>query len=87
MTTATAWAALAAEERKRHRRAWGSIQEKNPSKPKKQTGRTVGTYNPERLALIKKLIGQGMNNAEVARAIGVSESSIRYWRVKYNIQW
>ena len=86
MTTATAWAALAAEERKRHRRAWGSVQEKKEPKPKKQT-RTVGTYNPERLALIKKLIGQGMNNAEVARAIGVSESSIRYWRVKYNIQW
>lgn len=87
MTTATAWAALAAEERKRHRRAWGSIQEKKDPKTKKQTGRPVGTYNPERLALIKKLIGQGMKNAEVARAIGVSESSIRYWRAKYNIQW
>jgi len=87
MTTATAWAALAAEERKRHRRAWGTVPENPKTKPKKQARRSVGTYNPERLALIKKLIGQGMNNAEVARAIGVSESSIRYWRVKYNIQW
>lgn len=87
MSIATAWLELAKEERKRHRRHWGSLEKHDIPKIKKQSGRPVGTYNPERLALIKKLIGQGLNNAQVAREIGVSESSIRYWRSKYNIQW
>jgi len=87
MSIATAWLELAEEERKRHRRHWGTLEKHDIPKIKKKSGRPVGTYNPERLALIKKLIAQGFNNAEVAREIGVTESSIRYWRAKYNIKW
>lgn len=85
MSIATEWLKLAREERKRHRRHWGTLEKHDIPKIKKQSGRPLGTYNPERLELIKTLRRQGLSNADVAKQVGVSESSIRYWRAKYNI--
>lgn len=43
------------------------------------------SYNPERYELIVKLRKQGKSNREIARILKVSDTSIRYWRRRYNI--
>jgi DNA-binding NarL/FixJ family response regulator len=85
MTTATAWAALAKQENAAYRKKWGtSLQRQKREDPKpKQKGRPKGTYNPERLALIKELIQEGFRTVDIAREAGISESSVRYWKAKY----
>jgi len=85
MTIATAWAELAKQERKAHRQKWGTLQVKSKPKPPKQKGRPHGTYNPERLDFIRQQVKARKTNAEIARALDISESSIRYWRAKYDI--
>lgn len=84
MSEATAWLELAKQERAAHRRAWGTIpqQQAQPKKPYKPKG----TYNPERLALIKEMISEGFTNTMIAEELGVTDSSIRYWKNKYNLR-
>ena len=85
MTIATAWAALAKQENAAYRKKWGtSLQQQKREEPKpKRKGTRKGTYNPERLALIKELIDEGFRTVDIAREAGISESSVRYWRAKY----
>jgi DNA-binding NarL/FixJ family response regulator len=85
MTIATAWAALAKQENAAYRKKWGTgLQQQKREQPKpKQKGRPHGTYNPERLALIKELVNEGFRTCDIAQELGISESSVRYWRAKY----
>jgi DNA-binding NarL/FixJ family response regulator len=85
MTIATAWAALAKLENAAYRKKWGTgLQQQKREQPKpKQKGRPHGTYNPERLALIKELVNEGFRTCDIAQELGISESSVRYWRAKY----
>ena len=88
MTEATAWAELAAQERAAHRRKWGRhtpVESEKASPPKKPKGR-VGPYNPERLEKIRQWVHQGKTTAWIARELKISESSVRYWRVQYNLR-
>lgn len=88
MTEATAWAELAIQERAAHRRAWGRtspVQSEKMPPPKNPKGR-VGPYNPERLKQIRQWVHQGKTTAWIARELQISESSVRYWRVKYNLR-
>lgn len=88
MTIATEWERLAAAERQRHRRHWGrtpALDSEKPEKPYKPTV-TVGTYNPKRLAEIKKMVRNGARNVDIANHLKISESSVRYWLQKYNIR-
>jgi DNA-binding NarL/FixJ family response regulator len=88
MTEATAWAELAAQERAAHRRAWGRtspVQSEKMPPPKNPKGR-IGPYNPERLEQIRKWVHQRKTNAWIARELKISESSVRYWRVQYNLK-
>jgi len=85
MTIATAWAELAKKENAAYRKKWGTgLQQQKREQPKpKQKGRPVGTYNPERLALIKEMIEEGFRTVDIANELGISESSVRYWKAKY----
>ena len=85
MTIATAWAALAKQENAAYRKKWGTgLQQQKREEPKpKREGTRKGTYNPERLALIKELIEEGFRTVDIAREAGISESSVRYWKAKY----
>ena len=88
MTEATAWAELAAQERAAHRRKWGRhtpVESEKTPPPKNPKGR-VGPYNPKRLKQIRKWVHQGKTTAWIARKLQISESSVRYWRVKYNLR-
>jgi DNA-binding NarL/FixJ family response regulator len=83
MSIATAWLELAAQERARHNETWGRIPEKKEEKyiPKKRKG----PRNPKRLELIREMIREGLRTVDIADELGVSESSIRYWRKYYNL--
>lgn len=83
MSIATAWLELAAQERARHNKTWGRIPEKRKEVyiPKKRKG----TRDPKRLELIKEMIREGFRTVDIAEELGVSESSIRYWRKHYNL--
>jgi len=85
MTIATAWAALAKQENAAYRKKWGTgLQQQKREEPKpKQKGGRKGSYNPERLALIKELIEEGFRTVDIANELGISESSVRYWKAKY----
>ena len=85
MTIATAWAALAKQENAAYRKKWGTgLQQQKREQPKpKQKGRPHGTYNPERLELIKELVNEGFRTVDIAEELGISESSVRYWKAKY----
>ena len=85
MTIATAWAALAQQENAAYRKKWGTtLQQQKREEPKpKQKGRPHGTYNPERKALIVEMVREGFRTVDIAREVGISESSVRYWRAKY----
>jgi transposase-like protein len=84
MSIATAWLELAAQERARHNKTWGRIPEKRKDEkyiPKKRKG----TRDPKRLELIREMIREGFRTVDIAAELGVSESSIRYWRKHYNL--
>jgi len=85
MTIATAWAALAKQENAAYRKKWGTgLQQQKREDPKpKRKGTRKGTYNPERLALMKEMISEGLRTVDIARELGISESSVRYWKAKY----
>jgi DNA-binding NarL/FixJ family response regulator len=85
MTIATAWAALAKQENAAYRKKWGTaLQQQKREEPKpKQKGRPKGSYNPERKALIIEMVREGFRTVDIAREVGISESSVRYWRAKY----
>ena len=87
MTIATAWAALAKQENAAYRKKWGTglqQQKREDPKPKpKRKGTRKGSYNPERLELIKEMIGEGLRTVDIANELGISESSVRYWKAKY----
>lgn len=85
MTIATAWAALAKQENAAYRKKWGTgLQQQKREEPKpKQKGRPYGTYNPERLALIKEMVEEGFRTVDIANELDISESSVRYWKAKY----
>ena len=85
MTIATAWAALAKQENAAYRKKWGTgLQQQKREEPKpKQKGRPVGSYNPERRDLIIEMVREGFRTVDIAREVGISESSVRYWRAKY----
>jgi DNA-binding NarL/FixJ family response regulator len=88
MTIATAWAELAIQERAAHRRAWGRtspVQSEKMPLPKNPKGR-IGPYKPERLKKIRRWVRQGKTNAWIAQELQISESSVRYWRLKYNLR-
>ena len=85
MTTATAWAELAKKERRAHRQKWGSLQIKNKKKLKTEEGAPRGTRDPERLDFIRQQVRARKTNAEIARDLEITESSVRYWRAKYDI--
>jgi DNA-binding NarL/FixJ family response regulator len=85
MTIATAWAALAKQENAAYRKKWGTgLQQQKREDPKpKRKGTRKGTYNPERLALMKEMISEGLRTVDIANELGISESSVRYWKAKY----
>jgi DNA-binding NarL/FixJ family response regulator len=85
MTIATAWAALAKQENAAYRKKWGTgLQQQKREDPKpKRKGTRKGTYNPERLALMREMISEGLRTVDIARELGISESSVRYWKAKY----
>jgi len=85
MTIATAWAALAKQENAAYRKKWGTgLQQQKREQPKPtRKGTRKGTYNPERLELIKEMIGEGLRTVDIANELGISESSVRYWKAKY----
>ena len=88
MTTATAWVELAKQERAAHRKRWGTIaqQNKQPKPKPKQSGRPHGTYNQERLDLIAEMVREGFRTVDIAEELGISESSVRYWKAKYELR-
>lgn len=88
MTTATAWAELAKQERAAHRKRWGTIaqQNKQPKPKPKQSGRPHGTYNQERLDLIAEMVREGFRTVDIANELKISESSVRYWKAKYELR-
>jgi DNA-binding NarL/FixJ family response regulator len=84
MSIATAWLELAAQERAAHNKRWGKIPQKKGEEkyiPKKRKG----TRDPKRLELIREMIREGLRTVDIAEELGVSESSIRYWRKHYNL--
>ena len=85
MTIATAWAALAKQENAAYRKKWGTtLQRQKREEPEpKQKGRPVGSYNPERRDKIMEMVRKGCRTVDIAREVGISESSVRYWRAKY----
>lgn len=85
MTIAKAWAELAKKENAAYRKKWGTgLQQQKREEPKpKQKGRPHGTYNPERLELIREMINEGFRTVDIARELGVSDSCVRYWKAKY----
>ncbi len=85
MTIATAWAALAKQENAAYRKKWGTgLQQQKREEPKpKRKGTRKGSYNPERLELIKEMISEGLRTVDIANELGISESSVRYWKAKY----
>ena len=84
------WAALAQEERKAVKKRDGG---KMPDQPKNQhTGKTYNpdmdktrSYNPQRYEDICRLRKEGKSNRQIAAILRVSDTSIRYWRRRYNI--
>lgn len=88
MTTATAWAELAKQERAAHRKRWGTLaqQDKEPKPKPKQSGRPHGTYNQERLDLIAEMVREGFRTVDIANELDISESSVRYWKSKYELR-
>jgi DNA-binding NarL/FixJ family response regulator len=88
MTIAVAWAELAKKERAAYSRKWGTIaqQDKQPKPKPKQSGRPQGTYKPERLALIKEMVREGFRTVDIANELKISESSVRYWKAKYELR-
>jgi DNA-binding NarL/FixJ family response regulator len=88
MTTAVAWAELAKQERAAHRKRWGTIaqQDKKPKPEPKQSGRPHGTYNQERLDLIAEMVREGFRTVDIANELDISESSVRYWKSKYELR-
>lgn len=85
MTIAKAWAELAKKENAAYRKKWGTgLQQQKREDPKpKQKGRPHGTYNPERLELIREMINEGFRTVDIAKELGVSDSCVRYWKAKY----
>ena len=84
MSIATAWLELAAQERAAHNKRWGRIPQKNTQEkyiPKTRKG----TRDPKRLSLIQEMIREGFRTVDIAKELGISESSIRYWRKHYNL--
>ena len=77
-------AALARSERNRHNAVIGKVPDPKLVKAKPRVRK--GTRDPKRLALIKEMVAEGFNNVEIAGELGVSDSSIRYWRKYYNIR-
>lgn len=75
--------ALVKSERNRHNAVVGRVPDPKITKEKQRVRK--GTRDPKRLALIKEMISEGFNNTEIAGELGVSDSSIRYWRKYYNI--
>ena len=88
MTTAVAWAELAKQERAAHRKRWGTIaqQDKQPKPKPKQSGRPHGTYNQKRLDLIAEMVREGFRTVDIANELDISESSVRYWKSKYELR-
>lgn len=88
MTTAVAWAELAKQERAAHRKRWGTLaqQDKEPKPKPKQSGRPHGTYNQERLDLIAEMVREGFRTVDIANELDISESSVRYWKSKYELR-
>jgi len=88
MSIATAWLELAKQERAAHRRKWGTLaqQDAKPKPKPKQAGRPLGTYKPERLALIAEMVREGFRTCDIAEELEISESSVRYWRAKYELK-
>lgn len=76
--------ALAKSERNRHNAVVGRVPDPKITKEKQRVRK--GTRDPKRLALIKEMVAEGFNNVTIADALGVSDSSIRYWRKYYNIK-
>ena len=84
-TKATAWAELAKKERARHAKHWGRQAPPVSEKKRKKTdSKRVGSYNPERLALVKEMVKEGFRTVDIANELKISESSVRYWKKYYN---
>jgi DNA-binding NarL/FixJ family response regulator len=84
------WAELAKAERKAvKKRDGGPV----PRQSKNQhSGKTYNpnmdktrSYNPQRFEEICKLRAEGKSNRQIAAILNVSDTSVRYWRRRYNI--
>ena len=88
------WTVIAKAERARTKKRDGGPV---PSNPKNQYNTPKGkskydprkdkahSYNPERYEEICRLRKEGKSNREIGRILNVSDTSIRYWRRRYNI--
>ena len=87
------WEKLAEAERKRiKQRDGGKLPDPpdpNKPKPKLKTytpDRTKShSYNPERYEQILKLVKEGQTNRAIGRMLGISDTSVRYWKKRYGM--
>ncbi len=90
------WRELARSERERIKKRDGgkvpdnpknqynTIKPSGPSRYNPKMDKT-NSYNPERYEEIVRLRKEGKSNREIGRILKVSDTSIRYWRRRYNI--
>lgn len=86
------WATLAKEERKAAKKRDGTI----PRHFKNQYTEGNSSYNPDmdktrafnpqRYEDICRLRAEGKSNRKIAEILNVSDTSVRYWRKRYNIK-
>ena len=86
------WAELAKEERKATKKRDGTIprHSKNqyiggPSSYNPKMDKTRAP-NPQRFEDISRLRAEGKSNRKIAEILNVSDTSVRYWRKRYNIK-
>lgn len=89
------WLEIAKSERARIKKRDGG---KQPDKPKNQYSNPSAksvydprmdktrSYNPERYDQILNLVKKGLNNREIGRQLGISDTSVRYWKKRYNMK-
>lgn len=86
------WAALAKQERKAAKKRDGTIpRHTNNQYTKKASSYNpdmdkTRSYNPKRFEDISRLRAEGKSNRKIAEILNVSDTSVRYWRRRYNIE-
>lgn len=86
------WAELAKEERKAVKKRDGTIPRRTNNQYTKELSSynpdmdKTRSYNPQRFEEISRLRAEGKSNRKIAEILNVSDTSVRYWRRRYNIE-